>query len=115
MRFTAGRLGRSPPRRTPLQGKSQADYLGEVDFGFGLEEEGVVAGAEAGAAIISPMIFAVRALLTGQAESLMRHCASVNLQPQSQDSALKRWSAIFLCSGVSLEKSTPGSWLRFPL
>ena len=38
----------------------------------------------------SAMIFSVAALLTAQAESQMRHCARVNLQPQVQESALKR-------------------------
>ena len=55
------------------------------------------------------MIFSVAALLTAQAESQMRHCARVNLQPQVHVSALKRWSTIFFCSGVSFERSTPGS------
>jgi len=55
------------------------------------------------------MIFSVAALLTAQAESQMRHCASVNLQPHVQVSALKRWRMLFFCSGVSFERSTPGS------
>ena len=57
----------------------------------------------------SAMIFSVAALLTAQAESQMRHWARVNLQPQVQVSALKRWRTNFFCSGVSFVRSTPGS------
>src|SRR6267154_1321794 len=39
----------------------------------------------------------------------MRHWARVYWQPQLQPSALNLWSATIFCSGVSLERSTPGS------
>src|SRR5271155_3153019 len=42
-----------------------------------------------GSAERSAMIFSVAVLLTAQAESQIRHCASVNLHPQVQVSALK--------------------------
>ena len=58
-------------------------------FEAGSGRAGVVGGS-AGAAETSATIFSVAALLTAQAESQMRHCARVNLQPQVQVSALKR-------------------------
>src|SRR6266480_3852010 len=39
----------------------------------------------------------------------MRHCARVYWQPQVHPSALNLWRATIFCSGVSLERSTPGS------
>ncbi len=53
--------------------------------------------------------FAVSARLTRQPESFIRHCASVNLQPQSHDSAFIRRNATDFCFASSFEKSTPGS------
>ncbi len=56
------------------------------------------------------MIFSVAALLTAQAESQMRHCARVNLQPQVHVSALKRWSIDLFCSGVSFREVDAGKF-----
>jgi hypothetical protein len=53
--------------------------------------------------------FAASFLLTGQEVSLMRHCARVSVQPQSQLSEFKRLNAIFLWSSFIPLKSTPGS------
>src|SRR5215472_9126279 len=53
--------------------------------------------------------FAVSARLTWHPESLIRHCASVSVHPQSQDSAFIRFSATALCLEFNFEKSTPGS------
>src|SRR5579864_1211994 len=48
-------------------------------------------------------------LLMGHVVSLMRHSASVNLQPQVQLWAFRRCNAIFFCAGVKPAKLTPGS------
>src|ERR1700688_3406675 len=94
-------------------------FSGSVGWGFGAGPVGtgtVARGVGAarpmgffGSAKTSAMIFSVAALLTAQAESQMRHCARVYLQPHVQASAYKRWRTIFFCSGVNFERSTPGS------
>jgi hypothetical protein len=62
----------------------EEDLAGEVEDGAGFGRWGDFAP------VISARIFAVIPMLTVQAESLMRHWASVSEQPQVQDSALKR-------------------------
>src|SRR6185437_5570479 len=59
-------------------------------------------------AIARTILFAMP-LLIGQVVSLMRHSASVNLQPQVQLLAFRRCNAIFFCAAVSPAKLTPGS------
>src|SRR5271163_3284062 len=66
----------------------------------------------AGAATFEATSFTTRAasfLLIGHEVSLMRHCASVKVHPQSQVSEFMRFSAIFFWSGFSPVKSTFGS------
>lgn len=65
--------------------RTEIVVAGGVEDGAGLGRSGDFARP-----VISARIFAVMDLLTAQAESLMRHCASVSWQPQVQDSALKR-------------------------
>src|SRR5580658_9842563 len=87
-------------------------------FGCGLTGLAPAAGGAAagiagtGAAAFEAISFTTRAasfLLIGHEVSLIRHCASVNVHPQSQFSEFMRFSAAFFCSGFSPVKSTFGS------
>src|SRR5271156_1357318 len=97
-------MRRNAPRR-PAREKS----LCSCQFGWvltgGVATTGVVAAGVAGLGVaafeaISFTTCAASFLLTGHEVSLIRHCASVNVQPQSQLSEFMRFSAAFFCSGL---------------
>ncbi len=63
-------------------------------------------------ALISRMIFAASALLVAQSGSVMRHCATVILQPQVQVSEFRRLSASFFRPGSQPRKVHAGKRRR---